>query len=125
MSSSDITKDAVNLKELQEEIPAVFDLVRSLGYYPKEITPLLNEMSRVAFATFSLGDKQPETTVAVDEDSEMELTFYPILPRIRLRGDYQADKKASKPVCNKKSSKHPSLLPGIFTIFCQHGINSW
>ena len=49
MLTSDITQDVVNLKVLQEEIPVIFDLVRSLGYYPKEIlAPLLNELSRVA-----------------------------------------------------------------------------
>ena len=60
MSSSDITKDALHLKVLQEEIPVVFNLIRSLGYYPKEIlAPLLNELSKIAFATFSsVGEKK-------------------------------------------------------------------
>ena len=27
-------------------------------------------------------------------------------------------------MCTKHSSKHPSLLPGVFTVFCQHGTKS-
>ena len=56
MENSDITKDTINLKILEEEIPVIFNLIRSLGYYPKEIlTPLLDEMSRVATIAFTMG----------------------------------------------------------------------
>ena len=122
MLNSDITKDTTTLKVLQEEIPVIFNLIRLLGYYPKEIlAPLLNELSRVAFIVFTMRNVQTPATLT--EENQVDLAYYPALPRVRIRGVYQADKKASGHgcVCRKRSSKHPSLLPGIFTIFCQHG----
>lgn len=122
MLTSDVTKDAANLKVLQEEIPVIFNLIRALGYYPKEIlAPLLSELCRVAFVVFAVGDAQKPITLT--EANEVDLAYYPALPRVRVRGVYQADKKAGGHghACRKRSSKHPSLLPGIFTIFCQHG----
>jgi hypothetical protein len=124
MENSDITKDTTNLKVLQEEIPVIFNLIRSLGYYPKEIlAPLLNELSRVAFTAFSLPVGNVQTPVTLTEENKVDLAYFPSLPRVRVRGLYQADKKASGHgrACRKRSSKHLSLLPGIFTIFCQHG----
>ena len=129
MENSDITTDATSLKVLQEEIPVIFNLIRSLGYYPKEIlVPLLKELSRVAFTTFPLlpvENVQTPATMTVEND--VDLAYFPALRRVRIRGVYQADKKASGHgrACRKHSSKHPSLLPGIFTIFCQHGNNSY
>ena len=125
MENSDITKDTTSLKVLQEEIPVIFNLIRSLGYYPKEIlAPLLNELSRVAFTAFSLLPVENiQTPATLTEENKVDLAYFPALPRVRVRGVYQADKKASGHgrACRKRSSKHPSLLPGIFTIFCQHG----
>ena len=91
MSISDITKDAINLKRLQEEIPVVFQLIRSLGHYPKEVlVPIIQELLRIAFATFSSSSKDLET---VDEDAFdihsanhhdpcIDLTCYPALPQV-------------------------------------------
>ena len=79
MLNSDITKDAVNLKVLQEEIPVIFSLICSLGYYPKEIlAPLLGELSRVAFGTFSKGDTERPATLTANDERQV------ILPTILL-----------------------------------------
>ena len=128
MENSDITKDTTSLKILQEEIPVIFNLIRSLGYYPKEIlTPLLNEFSRVAFTAFTLPVANVQTPATLTEENKVDLAYFPTLPRVRVRGVYQADKRASGHgrACRKRSSKHPSLLPGIFTIFCQHGNDNY
>ena len=129
MENSDITRDTTSLKVLQEEIPVIFNLIRSLGYYPKEIlAPLLKELSRVAFGTFSLLPVEKVLTPAtMTEENKVDLAYFPALHRVRVRGVYQADKKASGHgrACRKRSSKHPSLLPGIFTIFCQHGNDNY
>lgn len=122
MSESDITSDPINLKVLQEEIPVVFELIRALGYFSKEILcPVLNELLKVANASFSSYGNDGGHTQDPIQSSTSQLACFPVLPRIRSRGDYQSDKKASGPICTKRRSKHPSLLPGIFTIFCQHG----
>ena len=53
------------------------------------------------------------------------LCYFPNLPQYRGRGKYAADRqKTSHPgdSCRKASYSHPSLSPGIFTLFCPHGI---
>lgn len=50
-----------------------------------------------------------------------KLSFFPSLEKCRERGKFQMDKKRTAGRCNKEYVGHPSLLPGIFTIFCQHG----
>ena len=49
------------------------------------------------------------------------LSFFPKLPPVRGRKDYVADGNKDTKTCNKYSHGHPSLLPGVFTMFCQHG----
>ena len=97
MENSDITKDTTNLKVLQEEIPVIFNLIRSLRYYPKEIlAPLLSELSRVAFAAFSLLPVENiQTPATLTEENKVDLAYFPSLHQVRVRGVYQADKKAS------------------------------
>ncbi|XP_060601822.1 uncharacterized protein LOC132755047 [Ruditapes philippinarum] len=53
-----------------------------------------------------------------------ELSFFPCLPKYRSRGRFQKDASQvkNKVHCTKKYAGHPSLLPGVFTIFCPHGI---
>ena len=60
------------------------------------------------------------TSVVRGEDT---LSFFPSLPRIRNRRHYEADvdKKSKVQLCKKGYNAHPSLTPGIFTLFCPHG----
>ena len=58
---------------------------------------------------------------------ENDLGFFPHLPLQTRKGKYGANKLLSKrkqtsDSCRKDSDGHPSLSPGIFTIFCPHGI---
>ena len=58
---------------------------------------------------------------------ENGLGFFPHLPLQTGKGKYGANKLLSKrkqtsDSCRKDSYGHPSLSPGIFTIFCPHGI---
>ena len=48
------------------------------------------------------------------------LLFFPNLPQVRGKRMYEADHQkicADQDVCRKYSSTHPSLTPGIFTLF--------
>ena len=59
------------------------------------------------------------------KDKESEMGFFPSLPVKRSRGKFVMDRKPIKKEdgeCKKKAAGHPSLLPGIFTIFCEHGM---
>ena len=65
------------------------------------------------------------TTKPLPSTSRTSSQFFPNLPQYRGRGKYAADRqKTSHPndSCRKASYGHPSLFPGIFTLFCPHGI---
>lgn len=49
--------------------------------------------------------------------------FFPSLPVKAHRGAYSLDKekKQHEGKCVKKSPRHPSLIPGLFTVSCIHG----
>jgi len=54
-----------------------------------------------------------------------DLSFFPKLPLRSGKGHYTADKAVKtydNDSCRKASYGHPSLSPGIFTVFCPHGI---
>ena len=125
MKEKDITKDAILMQKLQEEIPIVFSLIRSVAYYPQKILiPLLEEMWIKAKAPFNLEDDKPDDAAIGSHCGEYhidDLSYFPGLPKIRSRSVYVADKKSNDSICTKRSSKHPALLPGIFTLFCEHG----
>ena len=123
LMEDDVTRDALMMKTLQEEIPVLFNLIRALGYYPQTLLkPLLQEMMEKAKAPFvDVAVQGTQTPLGNECSDKYSLSFFPNLPVVRSRGHYQADRKTSGQICNKKSSRHPSLLPGIFTLFCEHG----
>ena len=122
MQSEDITNDPDAMKCLQEEVPLLFGLIRSLGYYPKDVlSPFLNELLKKANSPFPNDDTKCSTTKNADMNDNNDLAYFPKLPKVRDRGHYKTDKSISGPICTKRRSAHPSLLPGVFTLFCQHG----
>jgi hypothetical protein len=52
------------------------------------------------------------------------LEFFPNYPLLRGKGNYAADKSrtALSTGCRKDTLHHASLTPGLFTMFCPHGI---
>jgi hypothetical protein len=124
MKEKDITKDAILMQELQQEIPIIFALIRSVAYYPQKLLiPLLEEMWTKAKAPFNVEDDKSEDASIGSQCGECidDLSYFPGLPKIRSRAVYVADKKSNDTICTKRSSRHPALLPGIFTLFCEHG----
>ena len=104
---------------LQQEVPVLFTLLENLPNYPTElIEPILRRLIAVSLAPF----KDPAPVITSPEISPMEnpLAFFPQLKSLCARKSYAEDRSSSR-ICTKKSSGHPSLLPGIFTLFCQHG----
>ena len=58
--------------------------------------------------------------------AENPLEFFPNFPTTLGKGVYAADKSSSAKSksrnCRKKTKAHPALLPGMFTVFCEHEI---
>ena len=114
------------MSQLQRTVPVLFDLLLSVESYPHQTMSLiLQEMVRKSAIPFQKGDKTSCSDQPVvsndDEDLYKTLSYFPNSPRVRQRRRYEADKSTKEKVCTKRASGHPSLLPGIFTIFCHHG----
>lgn len=111
------------MSQLQRTIPVLFDLLLSVESYPHQIMSLiLQEMIRKSTMPFEKKTWSEQPVVAnKDECLYKSLSFFPNLPRLRTRRTYEADKGTKEKICTKRGPGHPSLLPGMFTIFCQHG----
>ena len=86
------------------------------------MVPILQMVNEIALAPFKnpLKDTKDQGIYPTEDD----LSYFPLLPRIRKRSCYKADNntKADKySMCTKNYSKHVALSPGIFTLFCPHG----
>jgi hypothetical protein len=109
------------LKTIREEIPFLFQLICSpaVSSIPPSLATLLLELWEKAEDMYNSSE-------IIDEHNEVtpdQLAFFPSLPKIRNRGLFEVDlaKKVNNTSCNKQYVGHPTLLPGIFTIYCQHG----
>ena len=47
--------------------------------------------------------------------------YYPMLNKCRDHGNFISDNHRRESICSKRYQGHPTLLPGIFTVFCPHG----
>lgn len=121
----DVTRIPATMKLLQCHVPVLFNLVKNLDSYPHALlAPILQTLLDKAKAPFT--DDQEVYNEKPNILSNLELHnlgYFPQLPLVRSRGNYVADgnKHPDVSICNKNSHGHPSLLPGVFTLFCQHG----
>ena len=116
------------MSQLQRTVPVLFDLLLSVETYPQQLMlSVLREMIKKSSVPFRNDDKTlwSDQPVEADECVYKSLSYFPNLPRVRNRRSYEADKSTKEKICTKRGSGHPSLLPGIFTIFCQHGMMSF
>lgn len=106
--------------ELQSKIPVLFDFLSSLEQIPNYLRPILEEIVVIIERTFvyPINDTMK---IGKSADSNNDLSVFPNFPKIRQRGIYAMDKLKGESICSKKSTRHSSLLPGIFTVFCPHG----
>ena len=116
IANENFRQDLSVIKNIQNSIPLLFQLICAVTDLPQFIRTILTAVVEITMKIFNY--KKHETSDKVLEDS---LAFFPNLPKIRSRGFYVMDKKISEKICSKKGSRHPSLLPGIFTVFCPHG----
>lgn len=95
----------------------VFKLIWLLSKTPPELIELLISLEEKAAESYP-----PYTMASLSEDeTELKLNIFPIPPYPKMQGNLKGCRKSSHD-CNKKSRGHPSLLPGVFCLFCEHGI---
>ena len=58
--------------------------------------------------------------------ADSQLSFFPNLPLLRSKMDYDVDNKSAADektdTCIKTASRHYTLTPCIFTVYCPHGV---
>ena len=92
------------------------------GKLPHTVCDLVLHIIDVCHAPFS---KPPPPACFYSPPTADDLSFFPKLPLRSGKGHYTADKAVKtydNDSCRKASYGHPSLSPGIFTVFCPHGI---
>ncbi|CAG2245842.1 unnamed protein product [Mytilus edulis] len=103
------------MKSIQSTIPVLFELICAVPDLPQFMRNILSAVVDITTKTFIIDEHETSSEV-----TQNALAYFPNLPKIRCRGLYVMDKKMDEKVCTKKGSRHPSLLPGIFTVFCPH-----
>lgn len=121
----DITRDLSCMRVLQREIPVLFDLLGSVAHFPMEsLSQVFERLIEKSKAPFGAGSSESDVEKTDDISGEnvlCELSYFPCLPKIRVRGSYHIDSQCRAVGCTKQSGGHPTLLPGIFTLYCPHG----
>ena len=117
------SKPAVLLK-VREHLPLVYNMLSALPYsnFPLVWQELFEWLYHIAINPF------PEENFVSGPDvveHDEQLSFFPTLPKCRERGCFELDRQTQikEDICTKKSHGHPTLTPGIFTIYCPHGEN--
>ena len=118
---SDFQKDISMMHILQEEVPLLFKLFSDIDGIPPPLFSILRTMLKIAYQPFLAPDSNLENYCNADDNEDISLSYFPSLPIIRQRGNYRNDLNRKQSICNKKGAGHPTLLPGIFTLFCSHG----
>eukprot|EP00794_Sanderia_malayensis_P006452 gene6452-7184_t len=125
-SGLDITKFPDKLHRLQCSAPIIFGVI---SHFPERTPPVS------ALQLFAMLEEKVEKTFqrqphflepANEEEQGTEFSFLPKWPRKTQRGiyfqDLQGSKKHDSVTCNKDYRGHPTLMPGIFTLYCKHGM---
>ena len=110
------------LRMLQNKIPMIYQIVNKIRDVSLYLKTLFKQMMVISERTFNEKDSKKEEEF-IEQERNDPSSFFPSLPQVRHRGVYKADRLTNKDgkVCNKQSTRHPTLLPGIFTAFCEHG----
>ena len=110
---------------LQDNVPILHDLLCKIGpenvLLPLEYRPLVIDMvhkAQLPFVSTLLHPCVPASVSAQTKGSKSYFSYLPVLWECRR---YKSDKQRDTSCCTKLYHGHPSLLPGIFTVFCPHG----
>ena len=86
------------------------------------LSPVVEKIVEKAIAPFKSSVQIDDRNETLTEDGTKTLSYFPKLPKVRKRGFYVADKSNKGSICTKKGSRHPTLHPGTFTLYCVHGM---
>ena len=112
---------------LQEYLPILIEFLnachRISGYeLPQLVKSLTADITQHMLAPPIIQLPSTDHYLPIQENP---LSYFPSLPLLTGNANYVSDKTAAKRAsdeCRKYASHHPNLTPGIFTIFCSHGL---
>jgi len=108
---------------LQTRCPLLFNAIAVVNESPLPLQwkTLLKDMVDKAVAPFKIEAVSTMSPTPIPEENTT--AYFPNLPLLRERARFAADTSTDKEQnCSKYSGGHPTLLPGIFTVFCHHGM---
>ena len=105
----------------QQTFPLLFDIVSIMegDQLPEALTAVIIDLLEKAKSQFSRNGSITDA-VQLDVHHTNDVEYYPCLPVVRSRGDYCLDDTTTN-ICTKRSTRHPSLLPGVFLVHCKQG----
>ena len=111
---------------LQKHAPVLADFIVTCpldgGMLPDDVQGLLHQILQILVAPFQGHQSHSNTYPPPREEP---LGFFPVIPRLHGDATYKVDGVVSdsdKDTCRKNSYGHPNLSPGIFTVYCKHGV---
>ena len=129
MAGLDIRTQPEKLLTLQRAAPILFNLLTALpvGNIPDELKTLFEAMADKLKLTFAKGSHYLDPVETNDASASNEISFLPNWPQRNQRGLYKQDLLKSgqnrlQHDCTKDYRGHPRLMPGIFTLYCKHGM---
>ena len=103
---------------LQQKCPILLNLFQRVDIPHQAMFSVFMELLERSNAPF-VGES---TQSILDSDRIQDEGYFPALSICRHRRCYSADTIKSSKICTKRGTSHPTLLPGIFTLFCSHGL---
>lgn len=109
----------VNGNCFMKNVPILYQLIcnHNETSLPPEYRDVVNEMLLKAQLRTEKHSLIPVSVSAIENSYE----YFPSLEKSCSRQTYVSDKRREKYLCSKAYKGHPSLLPGVFTLFCPHG----
>lgn len=119
---------SIDLKLLQDHVPLIFNLLAECGGVHESLHLLFRDLAQKSLSPFQDNDGNCRNAHLLKPcgDNCSSFGYFPCLPQIVERGSYVLDNKnAQLGDCFKgvKGNKRNfTLVPGIFTLFCTHGM---
>ena len=90
----------------------------------ESIQLLVSDIERSLISSFQHISPNPNHIYPPHDQENDLFAYFPSLRRQHGNGNYEADRKQEEKSesCRKESWGHPTLSPGIFTLYCQHGV---
>ena len=111
---------------MQQHLPIIYNILcpENSPSISTEFLELLSELVHKSESMYQNCKAISSQNNSVIGDMNKQLTFFPLLPVLRKRPLFLADKQRGnkEDVCGKMYKGHPTLLPGIFAIYCSHDI---